>query len=387
MNSTTMHQDMDISYGLLRDLLQNETLFPHFQPIVNLSQNRILGHEALIRGPVGHPLEMPGALFTTAIQHGLLHELELLSRKCSLAKFAELKPGGKLFLNVSASLLSNKDHQQGFTENLLRQLNLEVEDIVIELSEQHPFDHQGLTRNAVEHYRRMGFKIAIDDLGAGYSGLKLWSDICPDYVKIDRHFITRVDRDPVKCEFVRAICNISQVMGCQVIAEGIERPAEVRALQSLGISLGQGFLLGRPMPQPQTEWQPPELPPQEVVERFSDNTGMTAFSLLRAAPALKPEDSLLTASELFHTHSGLTVLPVLKQQRPLGIVRRSDLLELFSTPYGRALNEKKLVSRIMRRDIIVAESSQSLADVSQKITNQDIGDRAGRSLSWRGIHS
>ena len=163
-------------------------------------------------------------------------------------------------------------------------------------------------------------------------------------------------------------------MGCQVIAEGIERPEEVRALQGLGISLGQGFLLGRPVPEPQQDWQPPVFPLTESSERLPENVAMTAFSLLRAAPALQPEDSLLTAAELFHSHTGLTVLPVLKQQRPLGIVRRSDLLELFSTPYGRALNEKKPVSHIVRRDIIVAESSQSLADVSQKITNQDNGD-------------
>jgi EAL domain-containing protein (putative c-di-GMP-specific phosphodiesterase class I) len=198
-------------------------------------------------------------LFQAAIRNGCLLQLELLCRKCSLARFAELKLGGLLFLNVTASLLSSPDHQHGFTADLLRQLGIPLESIVIELSEQHPFDHQGLTRTAVEHYRSMGFQVAIDDLGVGYSGLRLWSELQPEFVKIDKHFISGLDRDPVKREFVQSIGRIGRNLGCQVLAEGIERYEEMRALQQMGIGLGQGYLLGMPEGSPQPLLQPEQI--------------------------------------------------------------------------------------------------------------------------------
>ena len=210
----------DMRQKLLLEILETESLYPHFQPIVDLKKGEVIGHEALIRGPSGSAMASPGALFQTAIENNLLHTLELLSRRCSLERFAELKPGGKLFLNISASLLGTPEHTEGFTSELLQKLGISISDIVIELSEQHPFDKQGLTHNAVEYYRNMGFQVAVDDLGTGYSGLKLWSELNPEYVKIDRHFVSHIDTDPVKREFVRAIYNISTATGCKVIAEG-----------------------------------------------------------------------------------------------------------------------------------------------------------------------
>ncbi|MBP0048208.1 EAL domain-containing protein [Marinobacterium sp. AK62] len=237
----------------LESILSRELLQPHFQPILDLRHGRLIGHEALIRGPQGSCLQMPSDLFRCAIEQGRQLELELLCRKCSLQAFARFSPGRKLFLNVTASLLSSPDHQHGFTADLLRQLGIPIDMIVIELSEQHPFDQHGLTRAAVEHYRNMGFQIAIDDLGAGYSGLKLWSELQPEYVKIDQHFVRALHQDPVKREFVHSISRIGRNLGCQVLAEGIEEMAEMRVLQTLGVELGQGFLLGRPevLPRPQ----------------------------------------------------------------------------------------------------------------------------------------
>ncbi len=230
----------------LERILSQALLRPHFQPILNLRTGTLIGYEALIRGPVNSPLQMPSELFRCAIEQGRQHELELLSRSCSLRAFSRFEPGQKLFLNVTASLLGSPEHQQGFTVELLRELGIPIESIVIELSEQHPFDQQGVSRAAVEHYRNMGFSIAIDDLGTGYSGLKLWSELQPEYVKIDQHFVRSLDRDPVKREFVHSICRIGRNLGCQVLAEGIEELAEMRTLQTLGVELGQGYLLGRP---------------------------------------------------------------------------------------------------------------------------------------------
>ncbi|MCP4597685.1 EAL domain-containing protein [Neptuniibacter sp.] len=358
--------------NMLLEILETESLYPHFQPIVDLKKNEVIGHEALIRGPAGSIMASPGALFQTAIENNLLHTLELLCRRCSLEKFAELKPGGKLFLNISASLLGTPEHTEGFTSELLQELGISISDIVIEISEQHPFDQHGLSNNAVEYYRNMGFQVAVDDLGTGYSGLKLWSELNPEYVKVDRHFVSHIDSDPVKREFVRAIFNISNAMGCKVIAEGIERQEEVQTLMELGIFIGQGFYLGYPNPEPQSTWQPLSLIDNLKSEPAAHlDNGETALSLLRQAPAISPDDTVLFVSDLFRSHPDMVALPVIKEGIPVGVVRKEDLLELFSTQYGRALYEKKPAARILSDDVLLVESSMSLVDVSHLVTEQE----------------
>jgi len=354
----------------LLEILEKESLYPHFQPIVDVKNNSVIGHEALIRGPAGTVMASPGALFQTAIENNLLHTLELLCRRRSLEEFAQLKPGGKLFLNISASLLGTPEHTEGFTAELLQELGISIKDIVIELSEQHPFDQYGVTHAAVEHYRKMGFEVAVDDLGTGYSGLKLWSELKPEYVKIDRHFISEIDKDAVKREFVRSIYNISNTMGCSVIAEGIERQEEVKTLLQLGINIGQGFYLGYPSPEPQIV-EAHFCTAFELQQPMQNQSGETAMSLLRHAPAVSVDDTVLTVSELFITHSDLSSFPVVQNGIPQGVVRRSSLFELFSTQYGRALYGNKPVSRILARDVVVVESAMNLDEVSRLITENE----------------
>lgn len=359
---------------LLTQIIQQQLLYPVFQPIVDLSTGECLGQEALIRGPRNTPLHAPYHLFNAAIRNHLLHRLELLCRRRSLESFASESLQGKLFLNVSASLLSTPEHQHGFTAELLQELGIPQDDIVIELSEQHPFDHHGLTRAAVEHYRQMGFRIAIDDLGTGYSGLKLWSELQPDYVKIDMHFVRNIDRDSLKREFVRAICNIGHTLQCHIIAEGIETAAELHTLQEMGVRYGQGFYLARPAPSPQLRVDRHSIRHGYLQIRGVESgqgEGDTARALARSMPAVAPHNTLAEVSERFRSLPGAGSLPVLMDGEPVGLVRRAELLELFSTQYGRALYEQRPVARLMRTDALVVSGDTPLEKVSLMITEQD----------------
>lgn len=361
---------------LLGDIIREQRLFPVFQPIVDLRSGELLGHEALIRGPANTPLHAPYHLFNAAIRHQLLHRLELLCRRRSLECFAALGLPGKLFLNVSASLLSTPEHQHGFTADLLEELGLPQERLVIELSEQHPFDHHGLTRAAVEHYRQMGFHIAIDDLGSGYSGLKLWSELHPDYVKIDMHFIRNIDHDSVKREFVRSICNIGKSLRCRIIAEGIETMEELHTLQEMGVRYGQGFLLGRPAAEPHAPIDPAVI--RRGYSQWASLGGRrdaeTAERLVRPVASVSPEDRLGDVSRIFSDEPGIGAVPVLVDGEPVGVVRRGELLEMFAAQYGRALYEQKPVSRLMRRDMLLVEADTPLEEVSKLITEHDDSD-------------
>ncbi|MEC8483543.1 MAG: EAL domain-containing protein, partial [Pseudomonadota bacterium] len=151
------------SATLLDRILEEGLITPLFQPIYDLTTGHIYGYEALSRGPENTELFTPDVLFPFAQAQGRLHELELLCRERAISRFAELQLPGLLFLNVSASLLSSPDHQKGMTLAILKELGISQSNIVIELSEQHPYDQNGLTHQSVEHYRQMGFQVAIDD--------------------------------------------------------------------------------------------------------------------------------------------------------------------------------------------------------------------------------
>jgi len=237
----------------LHDILANRRLTPCFQPILDLRAGRVFGFEALIRGPSDSPLHAPSNLFDVAERSGRLLELELLCRAVNIRAFARLGLAGRLFLNVTPATLLQPNFRPGFTRKFLGKSGLNPDQVVIELTEHHPVDDYNLMRQAVAYYRKMGFQVAIDDLGAGYAGLRLWSELRPEFVKFDRHFIQGIDEDPCKRQFIRSMQEIARSLGCLSIAEGVETEGERRLVESLGVPLGQGYLFGRPSQSPTSE--------------------------------------------------------------------------------------------------------------------------------------
>src|SRR5690606_38673498 len=160
-----------------------------FQPIHATSGCDIVGYEALSRGPSNSPLHSPIMQFAAARLCNQLMELDMLCRGLAIERFATSRLPGKLFLNVLPETLLDQRHAPGRTRRMLEHAGLDAERVVIELTEQSPVDDYELLRHALRYYRSMGFSIALDDLGAGYSGLRLWTEMMPDFVKVDRHFI------------------------------------------------------------------------------------------------------------------------------------------------------------------------------------------------------
>jgi EAL domain-containing protein (putative c-di-GMP-specific phosphodiesterase class I) len=234
----------------LTEILHRGLLVPRFQSIVSLAEARLFGYEATIRGPADGPLQTPLELFFAAQCQGRLVELDLHCRQEAIREFSRLRLPGRLFLNLSAATLLQPDFSPGHTLQYLDRFGLHPEEIVIELTEQHPIDDFAVVRRAVAHYRNCGFAVAIDDLGAGYAGLRLWEELRPDYVKIDRHFIKGIDKDPVKLHFVRSMQQLAQVLGCRLIAEGVESRGELLAVSRLGVELAQGYYFARPQARP-----------------------------------------------------------------------------------------------------------------------------------------
>ncbi|MCW3148951.1 EAL and GGDEF domain-containing protein [Stutzerimonas stutzeri] len=357
--------------GTLDRILAHGDITTLFQPIVSLSERRVLGYEALSRGPSNSALHSPINLLTAARHAGRLDALEVSFRQSACRRFREGALPGKLFLNASPESLLDSSHRAGRTLELLHAYGIPASQVVIELTEQTPTDDFDVLDAALRHYRAMGFLIALDDLGAGYSSLRLWSELRPDYVKIDRYFIDGIHQDRLKREFVESILKIARASHAQVIAEGIELSEELAVLSDMGVDLVQGYLLGRPQEQPVMDVD--ELisallaaPAPDVDEEASP-----LAPLLIAQRAIGADRQIAELLEIFRLQPSLGSIAVLDdEQRPVGIIHRYLISEALLKPFATDLLARKPVSRLMSCDYLAVELSQSLQQVSRLLTSR-----------------
>ncbi|HYD96355.1 MAG TPA: GGDEF domain-containing protein [Noviherbaspirillum sp.] len=360
----------------LKEILAGRQLNALFQPIIHMQHGEIVGYEGLIRGPSDSPLHSPMNLFKVARAHNLAVEVEHMCRRIVIERFAELKLPGKLFLNVSPEMLLEPQVRHGETLGYIHDVGLNPDRVIIELTENQPTYDYELMREAVMHYRGMGFQIAIDDLGAGFSSLRLWSELRPEYVKIDMHFVQGINQDPVKLQFVRSIQEIAEQSGSTVIAEGIETQAELLLIRDLGIACGQGYHLGRPHPSPGTELCAetakslnrngvPVYPQKSAFE----HTVVTAMKLLRIVPTATPDMTNSEVCDMFNRNPELEVIPVVENGLPIGLIARRDLIDRFSRLYSRDLYGKKPCTTFMDSTPLIADKGTSLQDLSRMIVD------------------
>ena len=357
----------------LEEILARRQLTPFFQPILNLASGQIFGYEGLIRGPSDSPLHSPANLFKAAEMGNRLAELERLCRHVTLESFVKLQLPGRLFLNVSPECLLQPDFRQGETLRLIHQLDLNPSRVVIELTENKPIYDYNLLREAARHYRSMGFEIAMDDLGAGFSSLRLWSELRPEFVKIDMHFVQGINHDPVKLQFVRSIQVIAESLGTRVIAEGIETQAELNVVHDLGIAFGQGYHIARPKP------VPPLSAPAEVVDSLKHNhvavypqtnplhKAVTARKLLRTVPTASVSTTAEDAYQIFTRDPELHILPVVQDGQPLGLISRFSMIDRYAQPYRRELYGRKSCARFMDNQPLMVDQSLSLQELSRMV--------------------
>lgn len=355
-------------------LLSSNQLDCWFQPIVDFPNRAILGYEALVRGPKESPLHTPGALFATAEQFNLLRELEQECVINALQKFTEQQLPGKLFLNISATDFETLDNPDNKLSRMLTEHAQHLE-LVIEVSEKEPLTNYTRVREIADYCHSNGLLLAIDDLGSGYSGLRSWSEIRPEYVKVDMHFIRDIHKDNVKREFVSSICEISRGLNCQIIAEGIEHTKELDTLRSLGIKLGQGYLLSKPCALPPTDiaelikplGKSANVTTRHANTRPSDTVG----DLLQKAAPLSPTVAAEDINDAFFRHPEISSIPIVEDERAIGLISRAQILELFSGRFSHPLYGHKPVRELMNTQPVIVDHETRLEEVSQRITDNE----------------
>ena len=229
--------------GTLATLLRRKMLYPVFQPIALLEDGSIYAHEALIRGPEDSELHTPDKLLHAAEIESLTFEFENQCVLTAMARWGSLREAGRLFLNISADALIQVLEQCEFEGLIAMANNLGISPrmLVLEITEYERVADMDQLAMAVRQIRTSGVTLALDDFGDGRSSLRLWSQIKPEFVKIDKYFTKDISQYADKLKTIEALQQIAAIFGTSLIAEGIETEDDLRVLRDMGEEGGNGL--------------------------------------------------------------------------------------------------------------------------------------------------
>jgi EAL domain-containing protein (putative c-di-GMP-specific phosphodiesterase class I) len=219
----------------LRQTLRDGAVYVDYHPIVQTDSGEVFGYEALARGEM-RGLRSPEVMFEVAAEADLVWELSRLCRMRAIEGMAtRLKPDELLFMNVDP---------HDFADPLLEGIPVpDPQRVVIEITERTAIRDYPAMRARLARFRERGFRIAVDDAGAGYAGLGSIANLEPDFIKLDISLISLIDTNFLKQNLVETLVKFADEHGAKVIAEGVERGEELETLKRLGVHLVQGFLL------------------------------------------------------------------------------------------------------------------------------------------------
>ena len=361
----------------LEHILANALLMTLLQPVLDLVEGRVMGYKALSRGPSNSPLHVPQALFRVAEHHGLLTGLDWACVRMALKTFARLNLPGRLFVNLSPGSLLDASFAPDAVLAALADAGMSSTQVVIEITENATALDYGELRQAASRLHDVGIEVAIDDFGEGFSSLRLWSELKPAFVKIDKHFIADIHQDPHKVQFVRSIRQLAEGAHSCVIAEGVESLSELAVLKDLGIRYVQGYLIGCPSP------VPVRLLPREVAACLQSGTvsvfplvkargspHMSAGKLVASAPAVSPLTASQKVLELMTKHPDLHAVAVVDKGIPVGIIHRPALLDQFISLYGRELYGKRPCSDFMDANPLIVDKATRITELSELVVKK-----------------
>ena len=237
---------MKITPEIVQDVITNKKIFVEFQPIYSINTKKVIGLEALARGDYMGEIVSPYFLFNYAKQSGNVLELDRICREKSMAAFvAEEKSAPALFVNFEASALDGSELNNDDLINMVKQHNLSPESVVIELNSSAVKNNYDLMM-FVNHYRSLGFLIALDNVSAGEDTMNRIMLVNPDIIKIDRFIVSNIETNTYNQEVFKSIINTAKQIGAMTIAEGVETVDEVITCMLMGVDYFQGYYFSRP---------------------------------------------------------------------------------------------------------------------------------------------
>ena len=323
----------------LGDVIAHERITLVTQPIVDLRSGTIHAYEALARFGIPSDLST-GELFELAGRVGMREELDLACLAQGLALLPRRPVGTQLTVNVSSSLLADP------RAVALLGAQDDLQGLVLEITEEALVRDYPALQSSVRPLLDRGVRIAVDDMGAGYSGLRHAIDLHPSYLKLDRALVHGIDRDPKRAALLDALLRYAQHAGSHIVAEGVETEAELATLTHLGVPLAQGYLLARPAP----PWPSLARTPDPSPDVDGPSAALpSSHDVATTGPHLTAEQ----AHARFTADPTLETLIVLDDdRRVLGLLTRRRLLARLGQRFGFALYGQRSMLHVADRQFL-----------------------------------
>ncbi|MFT7184966.1 MAG: EAL domain-containing protein (putative c-di-GMP-specific phosphodiesterase class I) [Pseudohongiellaceae bacterium] len=351
----------------VKEILKKQDITSWFQPIVNVDTTELLGWEAFTRGPVNGPCKDAPSLFDSAAQAGVLKPFDLLCLNNAALCFEQLQLKSKLFVNLTNEMLiasSGKLKEQ--VGALISKNRVPPSRIVLEIDERSASKNIEELLIAAHFFQEQGFEIALDNLGSTSDSQALWSELKPDYVKIDRRFIQNINGSSVKQDAVREIIAIARSIDSTIIAEGVETQAELETLKHIGIPIVQGYLIQRPQLSPLRPNLTPFLTNATDPQPIQNNS--LACDLVVSKAKVSADELIKDVLKLFEEKVFLSSLAVIKNEKIIGIVHRASFLGKLSTRQRRDVLVDKPISSEMDSNFLEVDAHLRLEQVSRLVT-------------------
>jgi len=355
---------------------------PHFHPLVDLFTGMIMGYEVLSRGL--QPYETPHKMFEEAKNLGLTWELEKACRVAALKKVASFTDdlrSATYFINVSPDSFSDPRFTERFTRNRLTEYGLDQRQVVIEVTEEKSFGDYDKFQKLVTHYVNQGFKISLDDFGAGYSGLIALIACTPHYLKLDMAIVRDVHKHDYKQKLVKSVASFAGSVNSKLIAEGVESWEELELLVKYGIRYVQGFLFGRPQ---ETPYGLPEELKEKIaalVKKYdqtkADLDAQIGGMVIR--PMTLQRNTLLCRAldDQFKKSPHLDHVVILDGESVDGLITRQHFYLETGGAFGYQLFQKKQVDVICKYQTLIVEDKitvTALAKLAMDRFQEDLYD-------------
>ncbi|RYG62974.1 EAL domain-containing protein, partial [bacterium] len=237
--------------GWFLELLREKRFETHFQPIISVDKpDQVFAFEALLRARTNKAVIAPDTLFNLARGLNLGRQLDDAARQCAIENAAKHRMTSKIFLNISPNTLGDGRDTLTSTLMAIERFGLQHDQFVFEIVESECIEDLPQLKSALAGLRKAGFRIALDDLGAGYASLQLLAQLRPDYVKLDRELMTGVDTDPFKALIAQKLLETARALGVVTVAEGVESKGQWEWLRAHGGDFAQGYYFARPSSPP-----------------------------------------------------------------------------------------------------------------------------------------
>lgn len=364
-------QSANLEEILFASVIDKAEITTVFQPIISLRSSEVYGYEALSRGPENSSMENPEILFNLSEKYGRIWELEYLCRWKALEKAKCLEEDKKIFLNVSPHIMHDIKFRQGFTREYLNKFKINPDKIIFEITERQAISNVPDFINTVQNYKSQNYQIAIDDVGAGFSGLNLISGVYPHFIKLDMNLIRNIDKDFVKQAMVKSMCEFGQLTNTYLIAEGIETEAELLKLIEMGVHYGQGYFIQKPSSKIQNiseQVQEIILQANKNKNRFIGSTiyELYIYKICKKLPTVNANLKVEQVDAIFKKDTAAPGYCVVEEEQLLGIVTKNEMYKFLSGQYGYSLYGKKPVREIANANFLSVDYKMTIDIVSKK---------------------